>query len=729
MQTRIEPTLKDLASLLELEQAAKQGDILSPESAEIIEKALKVNELDLINRARLLGFYKRWTTRRRTQKTAQFEKRRVKNILWFIAHLPGCTFCSDDYFSIKNSEAFGYSEVAAAWRAAIKQNHDDSQVLINAALFFLSHEPDMASTLIQRVLKTDEQNQWAISILNELEPSTVSKATEIYDLNEFSLHPPTKATLKLLGDRQSTFIDNSFRCKLSAISARTLTRLLEKYPSDVNARAGLTAYYGANCELQNKFGVNPEFERQFVSHLAWFIKFALGAEGLDSVRIPELSIKGRNTLLQLLKLHNSNTLNKVAIKNKKYLQEKLRVKTEADKIMHLRFLEKWGRMANKPGILDAIALKCDKPKLRDFPLTKKYTLTEWANDSYLAKGGLTGSYRWFAKDFALRLDEVMEIDSADLYHRALIIGSYHCDETRANSPQLKAAFEKHMHWLIANCPGSRYLRDHWWDDVEKVDFELKAKLTSSWLKKIKSSDDPKVLVNACLAHFSNDRAIAKKIIEKALKIAPRDSMAVALAARLEERSKLLTPEVRLKKLGFKHGCASSRLTKFSERFDTSVSELFGVDLPERTIWTLEQVLHNNANDLGARAEIMGFFFNHQYCNAIAGRDPATSAEHLAHELWWIQNIPAMPKRRVFRACQSEEESGCFTIAAAWNMQLNSYPHKPEVALNASRVFFLDSGGYEYGIDVLKAAVKLNPGNSKLKKRLQELRKNNRRLRA
>jgi hypothetical protein len=182
MQTRIEPKLKDLASLLDLEKAAKQGDILSPESAEIIEKALKVNELDLINRARLLGFYKRWTARRRTQKSAQFEERRVKNILWFIKQLPGCAFCSDDYFSIKNSAAFGYSEVASAWRVAIKQNHDDSQVLINAALFFSSHEPDMATTLVQKVLKADGQNQWAISILNELEPSTDSRTTELYDL-------------------------------------------------------------------------------------------------------------------------------------------------------------------------------------------------------------------------------------------------------------------------------------------------------------------------------------------------------------------------------------------------------------------------------------------------------------------------------------------------------------------------------------------------------------------
>jgi hypothetical protein len=205
-------------------------------------------------------------------------------------------------------------------------------------------------------------------------------------------------------------------------------------------------------------------------------------------------------------------------------------------------------------------------------------------------------------------------------------------------------------------------------------------------------------------------------------------MAVALAARLEERLDIATPEVQLKKLGFKHGCASNRLTKFSEQFDTSTSELFGVNLPERAIWTLEQVLHNNANDLGARAEIMGFFANYQYCNAIAGRDPARSAKHLSHELWWIQNMPAMPKRRVYRADQSEEESGCFTIAAAWNMQLNSYTHKPEVALNASRVFFSDSDGCQYGIDVLKTALKLNPGNSKLRKRLTELRKFDRRLR-
>ena len=87
MQTRSEPTIKDLSSLLDLEKAAEQGDILSPESAAIIEKALKVNEIDLINRARLLGFYKRRTAGRRTQKSVQFEKdRRQKHLM--VYHAP-----------------------------------------------------------------------------------------------------------------------------------------------------------------------------------------------------------------------------------------------------------------------------------------------------------------------------------------------------------------------------------------------------------------------------------------------------------------------------------------------------------------------------------------------------------------------------------------------------------------------------------------------------------------
>jgi len=335
MRKQPDPPLKNLASLLDLEAAAKQGDLLSPESAEVIERALVINALDLINRARLLGFYKRRLARRRHKNTPLYESRQITHILWYIKNIPECAFCSDDYFAVKSPKAYGYQKVASAWRASVRQHSGDVQVLINAAVFFLTCEPDVATKLAQSALKIDQQNSWASSILNSLNSSRRSKGDGLYDLTEV-VHVPDKTALKLLKDRQSAFLHDSFRCKLSEASVRTLTCLLKKYPTDVNARANLIAYYGERCVMQNMFGVNPEFERQFVLHLAWFLKFALGAEGLDSVLIPELSVRGRDTLVHLLKQHRSKTLDAIAAKNKTFLLNALKMKTEADKIKHLR---------------------------------------------------------------------------------------------------------------------------------------------------------------------------------------------------------------------------------------------------------------------------------------------------------------------------------------------------------------------------------------------------------
>lgn len=124
MPEQIKVRLNYLADLLDLEQAARLGDILPPESARVIEKALHLNKIDLVNRARLLGFYKWRTQNRRAKNYKLFEENSIKHILWFIKNVPGCAFCSDDYFALKSSASPYYKKVANAWRTAIRENAD-----------------------------------------------------------------------------------------------------------------------------------------------------------------------------------------------------------------------------------------------------------------------------------------------------------------------------------------------------------------------------------------------------------------------------------------------------------------------------------------------------------------------------------------------------------------------------------------------------------------------------
>jgi len=95
------PTKTDLADFYPLESLAKQGDVLSRISAEILEDILETNQDDIANRARLLGYYARCCVKRNTSSQNQKTKLRTNHILWFIENAPDSRFASDKFFSIE----------------------------------------------------------------------------------------------------------------------------------------------------------------------------------------------------------------------------------------------------------------------------------------------------------------------------------------------------------------------------------------------------------------------------------------------------------------------------------------------------------------------------------------------------------------------------------------------------------------------------------------------------
>src|ERR1700722_13341698 len=162
------PQLWVLADLYDLELAAKQAEVLSPVSAEIFEEALKLNSLDLVNRARLLGFYYRLYWKRLTPRYRKFRENRTRHILWFIQNMPQCRFAGDLYFYInKLSDRDNYASVEAAWTNALRRT-GDLQVRINAALFQYKHDQDKCRKLLSEVLLRSPQNAWADALMHRL---------------------------------------------------------------------------------------------------------------------------------------------------------------------------------------------------------------------------------------------------------------------------------------------------------------------------------------------------------------------------------------------------------------------------------------------------------------------------------------------------------------------------------------------------------------------------------
>lgn len=156
------PTLTALADFYELEDAARRADVLSPVSAAILEDILHKNPLDLLNRARLLGFYYRFYWNRRRPLLRNYRRLRMRHILWFIENAPDCVFAGDKYLTVdKRNDPDNYSNIAAAWHKASRIQPYNQQVRINAALFFFTDEQEICQNLLHEILAADPENIWA----------------------------------------------------------------------------------------------------------------------------------------------------------------------------------------------------------------------------------------------------------------------------------------------------------------------------------------------------------------------------------------------------------------------------------------------------------------------------------------------------------------------------------------------------------------------------------------
>jgi len=708
------PSITDLADTYQLEELARQADVLSPVSAAIMEEILEQNPLDLLNRARLLGFYYRYYWRRRTKFAKQYRENRTKHILWFIENAPDCRFAGDTYFSVdKQGDEQNYSKVTAAWHQRVKEARN-RQVSINAALFFFRHEPNTCLKLLGPILKMDPSNAWALEIANLLESTTKSERTD--DFSDLASAVPEDEIKNLTAVCDSSYLRQALTSGefLSPISERTLNRVVSAYPSDVTARAELLGFYGKRCERFNLLGRDPEYERLFATHLLWFITHAPAARDLSEVRIPELSAR---TLAQL---QNRWSQQKRDSRMETNASKLLHGKTKAEERNFARARRKWGVRTTVAGALDDIAIEPDQVTCgqRQAPSTT-YSLTEWANNCSMGHAELTGSYAWLAPDSIDHLEKILDERSIDLYNRAKIIGYYRESVERTKECEdLRAVFIKQLHWLISNVPDCEFLKEFYWEGLE-TDAELNAQTKKLWLETARRHRKSGVYINAALAHFKSDPSRARSLVVSALKLEPGQLMAEALLGKLDRRPKRSSSRVLLRKHNFVAGRKSDIISRASKRISITGAWLLGGRSPDRSVWTAEQVIHNNPNELGLRAELLGFYSAHRYCFALSSRDPKLSADHLPHQLWLIARIPETIGANV-RGSYYLDPTGYRALVMAWKDQLDAYPNNASIAYGASWIFSGDSRFFNEGMAMIKRAIKLHPNDKRLKERLKQL---------
>jgi hypothetical protein len=129
---------------------ASQGDELSDEEAQSLERRLVDDPENENTRACLLGYY--FT---RQFKSAELKGKRAEAILWLIRNKPESIVLSTPYAKLE-TDAIAYEEARDAWLDALHRRGETADLLENAALFLQHRDPELALSLWLRADQSKE---------------------------------------------------------------------------------------------------------------------------------------------------------------------------------------------------------------------------------------------------------------------------------------------------------------------------------------------------------------------------------------------------------------------------------------------------------------------------------------------------------------------------------------------------------------------------------------------
>jgi hypothetical protein len=441
------PTITERADYYNLGEAANQGRDLPHTSAQALECALAINTEDIVNRARLLGYYAQ-LHQTRTSEDAESVDAKLNHILWFLENAPDCKFAGDSAFLI-NREKFPkhYQRAREAWLKQVKAYATVYQVAINAAMFCIFDEPVVSKRLLKLVSDEDRKNPWAYRLLNKLN----GKREEIPTLKEHL--PPTGfdyTKSRLHADK--SFLDTVVfhGSRMPPCAAHTLEMVLAKFPDDVSARVELIGFYSERWKRENFLGFDADYLTQLTQHVRWCIRHIPGSKFLGDwhgfATIDKKIAPVENKILacawdETVKLlpEQATVLATAAAfyyssgapKRAEALVSKARKLGKSDPTVkeiieyavgncQQRGRKQPDRKKGQALSKCAISLEGTKPTCPFGP----FTLAEWVSAIDLNGAHLEGVYHWVPPISISNLNVVLSDDSADAYNRAKIIGSY-----------------------------------------------------------------------------------------------------------------------------------------------------------------------------------------------------------------------------------------------------------------------------------------------------------------
>ncbi len=199
------------APVNDLDLFAAEGKKLDPGRIAQLEDVVRADPRDAATRAKLLGFY--------SLRPGDDVDRRVRHALWMMENRPGDPFVASDYCRIDPAaDGPAYGQAKAIWTRLLSDRPDDTDVIRNAAAFFVTTDDAMSERLLRHA-----------ATLQPSEPEWPERLAVLYERQTRTHHQPAKAAARALEQRLQA-------CHLTGEAAPRFHRFIEA-PRDA-VRAG-----------------------------------------------------------------------------------------------------------------------------------------------------------------------------------------------------------------------------------------------------------------------------------------------------------------------------------------------------------------------------------------------------------------------------------------------------------------------------------------------------------
>lgn len=663
-------SITEEADYYEMEHAAMLGGLLPTASAKALEKVLKFNPRDVVSRARLLGHY--WKHYEQTGVADELDqeqcRKRVDHIMWFIENAPDCIFAGDYYLSCNpNKDADNFRKVRCAWEAQLKARPDCTQSRVNFALFLLNHDPNVAADLLLEIRRIEPSNEWALSLLPLLGHETGAALPLPVDVAESPLADD------VLEGRLSSVEQMLSRCsnrsRITRAAVQTQERVLQQDHFDIWARLDILRWCQRNMERANLLGFDPAVAQRWYRHALWILcnvphvnltvnfspDFGFGlklpAVFFDSIREAFIeafheSSNKEQVFFNALGFFNAN----ISLDETKKLIFSLQAWKNLDSKARQRLLKELNWKHSRKTLfeknidLDSCSLYIDSEIISpQLPAD----LSRWANDLDLSLANYDG--RNYSAECASNLERAWGSVETDLISTARLVGYYSRCRKSLSSEQI-SRLEQIVKWLVEEVPESDFASAVCLSEGEfSVDLRP---LRTLWQKQIEQSPrNSLIAANAAVYLSYGDSSAALSIARMILEYEPGNVYALGLVNALSHDLRDLSHQLGFRDLAFEDLC-DARIRDFhlvaNETLEAvcDAIELYMyvvldcLQIPSATLWSNEQALKLNPNDVILRCEVLGWCD----CNELRRSyflmlDPELARRKTEHILWLLENVP------------------------------------------------------------------------------------------